>query len=234
MSKPESVTIIRHHANAVELADNATDFLVKHGISYRFVNPYAGEKLDAAEGVTATIVLGGGQNVTELAKHNYLHDELNWIEYCLKQELPLVGICLGAQLMAHALGARVSAREPAQCEFGLYEVRPTADAGDWLAKPQHFMQAHFQEFELPHNAVRLAASEAFPQQAFRYGKSAYAMQFHPEVNQAILNDWHADTWSDQMVSTPGAQSFATQQTLASQHLSAQAAWFDGFLAELFL
>lgn len=232
--KPDSVTIVRHHSNAVEMADNAVDFFNKHGIGYKFVNPYEGEKLDSSSGVTPTLVLGGGQNVTELAKHTYLQDELKWIESCLKDEVPIIGICLGAQLMAHALGARVSARDPAQCEFGLYEVRPTVDAAGWLDAPQRFMQAHYQEFELPQNAVRLAASDAFPEQAFRYGKCAYALQFHPEVNQTILDDWHADSWSDLMVSTTGAQSYTEQQALARQHLPLQAAWFDSFLTDLFL
>ncbi len=233
-TKPESVTIIRHHTNAVELTDNAIIFFQKHGIDYRFVNPYLGEKLHPDKVITPTIVLGGGQNVTELSKHDYLRDELVWIESCFKQEVPIIGICLGAQLMAHALGARVWARQPAQCEFGLYEVRPTTEAKGWLDAPQLFMQAHYQEFELPDNAVRLAASEAFPEQAFRYGRCAYAMQFHPEVHQAILDDWHADTWSDQMVATSGAQSYANQQALAAKHLPLQSAWLDRFLTDLLL
>ena len=90
--KPDSVTIIRHHSNAVEMADNAVDFFNQHDIGCKFVNPYEGEKLDSSNGVTPTLVLGGGQNVTELAKYAYLQDELKWIESCLKDEVPIIGI----------------------------------------------------------------------------------------------------------------------------------------------
>ena len=227
------VTIIRHHANEVEMTDTAIRFFDRNGIRYRYSHHYAGDKLDTASGVTPTIVLGGSQNVTELEQFPYLSDELKWIECCLQQDLPIVGICLGAQLMAHALGAKVSAREPRECEFGFYEVTPTADAVNWLNAPQYFMQAHLQEFELPDRAVRLAGSESFPQQAFRYGKNAFALQFHPEVDQIILDNWHADSWSDVMVKAPGAQSFELQQQLAATHLPLQVQWFNKFLESLF-
>ena len=216
------------------MADSAVRFFKCHAIPFRFANPYAGDTLNASAGVTPTLVLGGSQNVTELVEFPYLLDELKWIETCLHSETPVVGICLGAQLMAHALGARVSARQPVECEFGFYKVTPTEEGKSWMSNPQYFMQAHLQEFELPDKAIRLAGSERFPQQAFRYGKAAYAMQFHPEVDQMILDDWHADSWSDEMVQAPGAQSFATQQALARKHLSLQVEWFNGFLRTLFL
>lgn len=216
------------------MTDTAVRFLGSHGIPFRFSNPYAGDNLTVVAGVTPTIVLGGAQNVTEIDKFPYLQDEVKWIEACLHSETPIIGICLGAQLMAYALGAKVSARQPEECEFGFYEVTPTVEGKSWLSRPQYFMQAHLQEFELPDSAVRLAGSKNFPQQAFRYGSSAYAMQFHPEVDQPILEDWHADSWSDEMVRTPGAQSFAMQQKLATEHLPLQINWFKGFLSGLFL
>jgi len=213
------ITVIRHHHNEAELDDNAVRYLQRcgHEIVHRF--PFDGDELTLpAQGAPATIILGGGQNVTDLGHHKYLSDEIDWINSCIQNNTPLMGICLGAQLIAHALGATISQRKPRECEYGFYPVMPTEHSGTWLTESQYFMQAHYQEYSLPAGAVQLAYGERFPQQAFRYGQSTYAMQFHPEVNKPIFLDWLADTWSDEMAATCGAQSKAQQNAVAELHL----------------
>lgn len=228
------VTLIRHHHNQAELHDNAVSYLTRCGHTIVNRYPFDGDTLTPSDfNVTPTIILGGGQNVTELDQFPYLFDELKWISTCIRNEVPLLGICLGAQLIAHALGATVTSREPAECEYGFYPVYPTEYAGDWLPETHHFMQAHYQEFKLPQDAVPLAYSERYSQQAFRYGSCTYGVQFHPEVNKSIFLDWLEDTWSDTMAATYGAQSKAEQYKVANQHLDTQAQWFEQTLNTLF-
>ncbi len=234
MNTKPTISVIRHHHNETELQDNAMMHLRNCGFNLVNRYPFDGDPLAIPDqGPTPTLVLGGGQNVTEMDKLPYLKQELHWIEACIENDTPLLGICLGAQLIAHTLGARVGARSPAQAEFGFYRVCPTDEGQNWLPEPLDFMEAHYQEFDLPAGATRLAYSDQFPQQAFQYEAQVLALQFHPEVNLEIHRDWMADSWSEEMASTHGAQSKAQQQQLAPQKLPAQQQWFNGFLSRLF-
>lgn len=234
MNKPV-ITLIRHHHNAVELLDNAVVFLSQQGFKVQHKYPFDGELLPVTpEETTPTIILGGGQNITDIHKYPYLENELRWIDACLETNQPLLGICLGGQLLAHTLGATISARHPAECEFGFYDVKPTTAASRWLPSTMRFMQAHFQEFDLPNGAELLASSERFEQQAFRYGENAFGMQFHPEVNTDILDNWLQDDWSHEMLATRGAQSVDEQLRLSHHCLIPQKEWFDKTLESLFI
>ncbi len=215
--------------------DNAVAHLSSRGFEIIHRYPAEGDLLSISdETVSPTIVLGGSQNVTDIKRHPYLEDELRWIQACLESDIPILGICLGGQLLAHTLGAQISAREPAECEFGFYEVTPTTAGLDWLQSPHHVVQAHFQEFSLPDGAELLATGEQFKQQAFRYGDSAYGVQFHPEVNIDILENWLHDDWAEEMLDTHGAQSVDEQLRLAKKYLTPQRDWFTQALDTLFL
>jgi len=237
MPEHQSITLIRHHHNVIEERDAAVLHLRALGHRVQFRSPFDGDALDIPSGgVTPTIIYGGSQNVSTLHKHPELSEELRWIEACLKSETPLLGICLGAQLIAHALGASVKARDPRECEFGFYQISPTSTAnGDdsWLPEPMMFMQAHYEEFDLPHGAVRLARSERYECQAFKSGNNCFAVQFHPEVTRPILDDWQADSWSDSMFDTVGAQSVGVQNELAATNIDKQGRWLGQRLLELF-
>lgn len=146
-------------------------------------------KLNDVDGI---IVMGGPQGVNEQAKYPYLKKEIGLLQDALHARLPILGACLGAQLLAAALGARVT-KNP-QKEIGWYPLmrEPGAD-GDPLWEPfgqtETVFQWHGDMFALPKGAVQLASSPLCAQQAFRYGTNAYGLQFHVEVTEPMIRAW---------------------------------------------
>jgi GMP synthase (glutamine-hydrolysing) len=131
------------------------------------------------------VVMGGPMGVYEAERYPHLTDELALIQDAVKRERPVLGICLGSQLLAAALGARVY--PGGQKEIGWYPVHLTGAAGGdplFAALPAHFTALHWHGdvFELPPEAVWLAYSEMTPHQVFRHGRAAYGLLFHLEVS----------------------------------------------------
>jgi GMP synthase (glutamine-hydrolysing) len=149
-------------------------------------------------GYDAVLVLGGAMNVDEGEKHGWLGAERGLIGRLLEREVPLVGLCLGSQMVAAAAGA--VPRRAARPEIGWHRVELTeAGADDPLLGPLgpsfEAFQWHSYEFPLPPGAVALARSEVCLQAA-RIGEAAWAIQFHPEVTAADALHWTADFESD--------------------------------------
>jgi len=155
-----------------------------------------GDPLPAEPSCSHLIILGGPMAVYEMDQVPYLRKETKLIEQGLKAGIPVLGVCLGSQLLAHVLGAPVY-RGGTQ-EIGWDEVALTDEgvqdrcmrhlAIDGSRTAQVF-QWHGDTFDLPAGGVRLASSAAYPNQAFRYGSSAYALQFHIEVTPDIVRGW---------------------------------------------
>jgi GMP synthase (glutamine-hydrolysing) len=138
------------------------------------------------------IVLGGPMNVDQGEQYPHLATEIAAIQEALARGIPVLGICLGAQLLAAALGATV--RPNSVREIGWYQLHPTAAAqGDPLCRhlngDQHVFQWHAYTFDLPPGAVHLASTPMCPNQAFRFGERAYGLQFHLEADQALVRRW---------------------------------------------
>ena len=151
--------------------------------------------LDAAAGM---VVLGGPMNVDQTDEFPFLAPEIGWIQEAIRRELPVLGVCLGSQLLAKALGANVFAA-PVK-EIGWYPLELTAAAaGDRLfagcGRSTTVFQWHGDTFELPAQsskemgAVQLARSEACENQAFCFGDRVYALQFHIEVTARMIDQW---------------------------------------------
>ena len=165
----------------------------QRGHRMRFVNferdPDARPDVDRYKGL---VVLGGPMNVEDQARRPHLRTELAAIERMLELGRPVLGICLGAQLLAHALGAPVLRHHTR--EIGWYPVQAT-DAGraDPVLAPlgaaAPVFQWHGCRFEVPHGAVQLARGEDCEQQAFRHGANAYGFQFHLEMDEPLVERW---------------------------------------------
>ena len=153
----------------------------------RLVRTWAGEAVpDDAE---ALVVLGGGMGVAEQDRLPHLRDELRLLRRCVESGAPVLGICLGSQLLAAALGGSVAKARTK--EIGFYRVRLTAASRDdalFGGAPDDFVAFHWHgdAFTLPEGAVALAGSTMTPLQAFRFGSRAWGVQFHLETDPGVL------------------------------------------------
>jgi len=163
------------------------------GFDLRYINfdqqPNARPDITSYDGL---VVLGGPMNCDEFDRYPHLATEIELIRQAIDKNKPVLGICLGAQLIARALGARVTPHELK--EIGWYELNPTA-AGHEDALFAHFdssqmiFQWHGDRFDIPAGATHLATSPDCASQAFRYGDNVYALQFHLEVDAAMIHRW---------------------------------------------
>ena len=104
----------------------------------------------------------------------------------LKSKKPFLGICLGAQILAKSLVAKVNRHPDGFVEAGYYWVEPTAEGDDYFDGPAMFYQWHKEGFDVPMGATLLAQSAIFQNQVFRCGENAYGLQFHPEVLEPVI------------------------------------------------
>jgi GMP synthase (glutamine-hydrolysing) len=167
--------------------------LKQAGFRLRYVN--FGRNPDerpSLDGYVALIVLGGPMNADDVDGYPHLATELELIREALQRDISIMGICLGAQLLAKALGGRVLAG--AGREIGWYDVEVT-DAGSedqvlsTFGRRSEVFQWHDDVIELPPDAVHLARSDRCSAQAFRYGEHAYGFQFHLEADGALIESW---------------------------------------------
>ncbi len=225
------ILLLEHHDNPRD--DLATIYLQETGFQLELCCPFKGDLLpNVDDNLFGAVIYGGEANVTELDQFSYLKDELKWIETALAADLPMVGICLGAQLIAHALGSHVGYHDQGLCEFGYYPITPTMHGKTVIPEPMHVVQAHKQYFDLPKGAVLLAEGETFKNQAFRYGSHAYALQFHPEISGDIFRRWQDSDWA--LFDHPGAQTRTQQDHFLPSADPIQRRWFKEFLLHVFV
>ncbi|MBI2304918.1 MAG: type 1 glutamine amidotransferase [Chloroflexi bacterium] len=168
------------------------DLAREHGISLEYVNLWEGAAIPPLSRYEALLIMGGPMGVYDEGEHPWLREELAVLGRAAWGGMPILGICLGAQLLARALGARVSRN--AEGEFGFQEVALTEEGrreplfrGFGAGVP--VFQWHHDTFALPTGASLLATSPLCPHQAFRFGSKAYGLQFHVETTPEMVARW---------------------------------------------
>ena len=206
--------------------------LVARGFELDGRTPCHGDTLPRdLSGYAAAIVFGGAQSAND--DHDPgIRAELDWIERAaLPSGKPLLGICLGAQQIARALGARVGPHPDGLVEIGYHEVRPTGRCPRFLTAPTMFYQWHQETFEIPRDAVHLAENEQFPGQAFRYRENVYGIEFHPEMTREMIELWCGSEDSPERLRRPGAQGRTAQLEGYARHSGASDRWLGAFLGQ---
>jgi GMP synthase (glutamine-hydrolysing) len=188
--------------------------------------PRFGDPLpETMEGHAGAVIFGGPMSAND--GDDFIRVETEWVKVPLAERAPLLGLCLGAQIIARQLGAAVSPHPEGQVEVGYYPLRPT-EAGrqlaDWPDRVHHF---HREGFELPAGAVLLAEGDVFRNQAFAYGPAAYGIQFHIELTTAMVGRWTRRM--SERAPQPGAQDAAAHFAGRALHDWKTAAFLETFL-----
>jgi len=176
-----------------EILGTLNPLLKMAGFRIRYVN--FGRHPEAEPGLAGyhgLVVLGGPMSVNDTDRFPHLTTEMKLIEQAMKRNLPVLGICLGAQLIARTLGASVYPNK--EREIGWYDVTPTieAESDPLLAEfrgTEKVFQWHGDTFDIPNSGVHLAFSPLCVNQAFRYGATVYGLQFHLEVDEPMIIRW---------------------------------------------
>jgi GMP synthase (glutamine-hydrolysing) len=185
------------------------------------------ETLDDHDGV---VVFGGPMCANDDCE--WISREIAWLETPLRENKPLLGICLGAQMLAKTLGARVFSYPDRRSEIGYFPLEPDASADELCAAPfpRRVYQWHCDGFDVPDGARLIASGGAdFPAQAYRYGDKAVALQFHPEVTYQMMCRWTV-RGADKL-KLPGAQPRERHFEGWHQFDPAVAAWMCAFLPQ---
>lgn len=187
----KTCTALRHVA--FEDLGSLEPLLASRGFAIRMVD-VATDDLAAVDPIAddLMVVLGGPIGAYEEESYPFLSQELRLLERRLAAERATIGICLGAQIMARALGARVYAN-PAGKEIGWSALELAPEAAAFCLDDLQGVEVlhwHGDTFDLPHGAIRLASTPATPNQAFAWGMRALALQFHIEVTAGGLEQWY--------------------------------------------
>ena len=179
------------------------DAIVARGSEAIIVGASVGDPIPTIDGFAGLIILGGPQGAYEGATYPYLEDEMSLIRDAVAADVPVLGICLGSQLIAHALGGRAYRADQPEVRVltpQLSDEGGRDPMGAPLAKP--VVTFHQDTFDVPPGATVLARSDRFTQ-AFRCG-SALAIQPHPEVSADRVESWLPRTELPQMAGVDGA------------------------------
>lgn len=138
------------------------------------------------------LIMGGPMGVYEKEQYSFINKELDFIKRCFDKNVKILGICLGAQMIAEALGGKVF-KGPVK-EVGWYKITHTEHAKkdkifSVFPEKLEVFQWHQDTFELPKNAIRLAKNENYINQAFKIQDNVYGLQYHIEVTNEVLNEW---------------------------------------------
>lgn len=188
--------------------------LEARGYSLDIRRPRFGDALPSTMSEHAGAVIFGGP-MSANDNDDFLKTETDWIGIPLKENKPYLGLCLGAQMLARHLGARVYKHAEGRVEVGYHPIRPTTIGAEMMSWPERVYQWHNEGFDCPHGATLLAEGDEFPVQAVRVGAAAYGLQFHPELTHAMMYRWTVR--GAHRFSSPGAQDRDQQLALRYEY-----------------
>lgn len=225
LSSSQRWLLIRHSTKLAE--DRCTNWLRSRKIDFDERVPIQGDELPAVDNYTRVVVFGGVPQVYTKIQPQWMRRELQFINLALSKDVPCLGICLGAQLLAHALGAKVQAHPDRLREVGFHWIYPcTPDT--FLKQPTRFLQWHSAGFDLPDDCEHLARSQLFENQAFRHPSNSYGFQFHPEVTSNLLRQWQI-RHREAKAAWLGPFDRYLHRLESYRHSRTVSSWFDGFL-----
>ena len=163
-----------------------------YGLEPNYIRTFAGEEVPRyMEGAAGLVVLGGPMSVYEHNRYPFINDAIRLVDQALKEQKPVLGICLGSQIVATALGASVTHGPQKEIGWHPIELTPAADEDLLMHEmDRSFMGYHWHGdiFELPKGAISLASSAQTACQAFAYESAAYGVLFHMEATDKIIGD----------------------------------------------
>lgn len=186
----KQATIIRHIA--FEDLGSLAEALNQQNYTLRYVEAGSDDLTSIDLGTDLLVILGGPIGACDEHDYPFLVDELHLLERRLAEDLPTLGICLGAQLMARALGARVypgSQKEIGWFPLELSSIGQKTSLAHLEGDRTAVLHWHGDTFDLPTDATHLAASSLYHNQAFSWKQRGLALQFHPEVTAKQLEQW---------------------------------------------
>lgn len=188
-SQKGGVLVIRHEAcSGLGLLQTA---LHRHSIPFHYLDTPTGEQLSGAiTDYSHLVILGGPISAYEDDKYPFLRYEFQLVESAIENQIPTLGICLGSQILAKVLGAKVyrgeAGREAGWCKLELTEAGLSDSLFQDLPSQFRVFESHQDTFEIPSSCVHLAKSAKYPHQAFRYQEYVWAIQFHLEIDHKVL------------------------------------------------
>lgn len=222
-----SILLIDHPVGQRD--DRASAALRALGYETVWCSPGKGDRLPPADSAdyVAAVVYGGAESVNDGESKPYIREEIDWIGRWTDGGRPFLGICLGAQMLARALGGSVTRHAEGLHEIGYVKIDPTPAANGFLGGPMHVYHWHNEGFDVPASAELLATGPVFPNQAFRYGQRAYGIQFHPEVSREVMQRWMRE--AAHMLEEPGAQTSEEQLAGCERFDAEMENWLRRFL-----
>jgi GMP synthase (glutamine-hydrolysing) len=222
-SMSKRVLIVLHQAHSTP--GRIGRLLTERGLTLDIRRPPCGDLLpETLEEHAGVGIFGGPMSAND--HDDYVKQEIKWMEVPLREEKPFFGICLGAQILARALGTKVDFHPEGLVEVGYYPLRATEAGKKLFEWPDYVYQWHREGFDLPPDAVLLAEGDAFRNQAFQYGRAAFAFQFHSELTHQMMCRW--TTRGHARLELPNARPRAAHFDDRLVHDGKTRAWLEKF------
>jgi len=224
---PPRILYLIHRADWT--SSRIAEVLQGMGYAVDFLCHPDGETLPDDTSPWAGFVIAGGMDGSMIAPERWpwLMEEAAWARKLVDESRPVLGLCLGAQIIALAHGGRGGPRPDGMMELGFCPIEATEEGRELFRGLDHIYQAHYEGItDLPEDAELLATSAAFPVQAYRLG-SAIGLQGHPDARGQDIADWFGDNETE--LTRPGIQPLAEQLVMARRYEASIQDWTERFL-----